>query len=199
MMRINLLPPEILEKRKGEKRLVYVAVVAVIVVIVLAGVYGLAYMQTSAKKTQVAAREQELATTQTRANELAVFEEKSLELERRKAVADTALAGRFNWSRLYDEISLVMPTDLWATVLNTDENTGLTLDGYALDSASDTPDLGHKSIAKLLVRLADLDQLYDVWLTNAAKTELNERGVIQFSVTAGVSESTVASSGAGNQ
>lgn len=198
-MRINLLPPEILEKRKGEKRLVYVAVVAVIVVIVLAGVYGLAYMQTSAKKTQVAAREQELATTQTRANELAVFEEKSLELERRKAVADTALAGRFNWSRLYDEISLVMPTDLWATVLNTDENTGLTLDGYALDSASDTPDLGHKSIAKLLVRLADLDQLYDVWLTNAAKTELNERGVIQFSVTAGVSESTVASSGAGNQ
>lgn len=198
-MRINLLPPEILEKRKGEKRLVYVAVVAVLVFVVLAGVYGVAYMQASAKKKEVAAREQELATTQTRANELAVFEEKSLELERRKAVADTALAGRFNWSRLYDEISLVMPTDMWVTVLNTDEASGLTLDGFAVDSATDSPDLGHKSIAKLLVRLADLDQLYDVWLTNAAKTELNDVGVIQFSVTAGVSESAVASSGAGNQ
>lgn len=197
-MRINLLPPEILEKRKAEKRLVYVALVAVLVIVALVGVYGFAYVQMKAKESQVASREQELASATARANELQVFEEKAIELQRRKSVADVALTGRVNWARLFDEVSLVMPTDMWATVMNTDEKTGLSLDGYALDSATDSPDLGHKSIAKLLVRLADLDQLNDVWLTNASKTAVNEADVIQFSVTAGVSESTVASSGAGN-
>lgn len=199
MMRFNLLPPEILEKRKSERRLVYVALVAVLLAVILAGVWGAAFMRVNGKKQEVAARQQELAQTQARAAELKVFEDKSLELDRRKAVADTALAGRRNWARLFDEISLVMPTDLWTTVLNATEAGGLQIDGYAVDSASDSPDLGHKSIAKMLVRLANLDQLLDVWLTNAAKTELNSAKVIQFSVTAGVSEPTTASPDAGNQ
>lgn len=197
-MRINLLPPEILEKRKSEKRLVYVALVALLIAVVLAGVWGVALMSVNGKKQQVAARQQELAQTQSRAAELKVFEDKSLELDRRKAVAGTALAGRRNWSKLFDEISLVMPTDLWVKVLSASENSGLTIDGNALDTAT-TPDLGHKSIAKLLVRLANLEQLYDVWLTNAAKTELLDARVIQYTVTAGVSVPTTASPDAGNQ
>lgn len=197
-MRINLLPPEILEKRKAEKRLVYVALAALLVIVVLAGLYAFAFVQLKAKQSVVTTREQELAQATTRANELQVFEQKATELQRRKSVAEQALAGRINWAKLFDEVSLVMPTDMWATVMNTNEKTGLQIDGYALDSATDSPDLGHKSIAKLLVRLADLDQLNDVWLTNAAKTTLNDSPVIQFSVTAGVSESSVASSGAGN-
>ncbi len=199
-MRINLLPPEILEKRKAERRLIYVVAAAILVVVVLAGVFGFAWLQTKAKQQEVAAAEQELAATQARASELAVFEQKSVELQRRKSVADAALAGRISWSKLYDELSLVIPTDMWVTVMNANEDTGLQIDGYAVDSASDSPDMGHKSIAKLLVRLADLDQLFDVWLTNAAKTTINESPVIQFSVTASVSESsTVAPAPAGNQ
>jgi len=198
-MRINLLPPEILEKRKSERRLVYVALVAILVALLLAGVWGVAFMRVNARKQEVDARKQELAQTQARAAELKVFEDKSLELDRRKTVAGTALAGRHNWARLFDELSLVMPTDLWTTVLNATEENGLTIDGYAVDSASDSPDLGHKSIAKMLVRLANLDQLIDVWLTNAAKTELDNAKVIQFSISAGVSEPTTASPDAGNQ
>ncbi len=197
-MRINLLPPEILEKRKAEKRLVYVALAALLVVVVLAGVYAFAFVQLKSKQSVVTTREQELQQATTRANELQVFEQKAAELQRRKTVAEQALAGRINWAKLFDEVSLVMPTDMWATVMNTNEKTGLQIDGYALDSATDSPDLGHKSIAKLLVRLADLEQLNDVWLTNAAKTTLNDSPVIQFSVTALVSESSVASSSAGN-
>ncbi len=199
MMRINLLPPEILEKRKSERRMVYVALVAVLVAVVLAGVWGMAFMKVSGKKQEVAARQQELAQTQARAAELKVFEDKALELDRRKTVADTALAGRLNWAKLFEEVSLVMPTDLWATVVNATETEGLQIDGYAVDSVTDSPDLGHKSIAKLLVRLANLEQLTDVWLTNAAKTDLNESKVIQFSVTAGVNTPTTASSDAGKQ
>ncbi|PKQ19953.1 MAG: hypothetical protein CVT66_07345 [Actinobacteria bacterium HGW-Actinobacteria-6] len=198
MMRINLLPPEILEKRKSEQRLVYVVLVAVLVVIVLAGVFGFANLQLSEKNKQVAALEQDLAERQTQAQTLVVFELNADELARRKAIAETALAARINWSQLYDELSLVMPTDMWVTVIVTDQTAGLQLDGYAVDSATDSPDLGHKSIAKLLVRLADLDQLQDVWLTNAAKTTLAESSAIQFSVTAGVDASMSTSSSAGN-
>jgi Tfp pilus assembly protein PilN len=198
MMRINLLPPEILEKRKSERRLVYVVLVAVLVVIVLAGVYGFANLQLSDKNKQVTMLEQELAEKQNQAQSLVVFELNADELARRTTIAQTALASRINWSQLYDELSLIMPSDLWVTVLVTDQTSGLQLDGFAVDSETDSPDLGHKSIAKLLVRLADLDQLRDVWLTNAAKTTLGEDAAIQFSVTAGVDASMSTSLSAGN-
>lgn len=198
MMRINLLPPEILEKRKSERRFVYVVLVAVFVVFVLAGVYGFATLQLSDKKKQVATLEQELAAKQAQAKTLAVFELKADELARRQTIAGTALAARINWSQLYDELSLIMPTDMWLTVLVANQDTGVALDGFAMDSGTDSPDLGHKSIAKLLVRLADLNQLDDVWLTNAVKTTYNERNAIQFTVTAGVDASSSTSSSAGN-
>ncbi len=190
MMRINLLPPEILEKRRAEKRIIYVALLALLVFIVLAVVWVFAFVRVDAKQQDLDARLQEIQATQSKADMLAIFEDKEQDLQARQVIADAALADRMNWAKLFDEVSLVMPTDLWVTNFSWDEATGLTIDGYAVDSATDSPDLGHKSIAKMLVRLADLDDLYDVWLENAVKVEYAEQPAIQFSSTARVVTST---------
>ncbi|MBN2404715.1 MAG: PilN domain-containing protein [Coriobacteriia bacterium] len=190
MMRINLLPPEILEKRRAEKRIIYVALLALLVFIVLAVVWIFAFVRVDAKQQDLDARLQEIQATQSKADMLAIFEDKEQDLQARQVIADAALADRMNWAKLFDEVSLVMPTDLWVTNFSWDEATGLTIDGYAVDSATDSPDLGHKSIAKMLVRLADLDDLYDVWLENAVKMEYANQPAIQFSSTARVLTST---------
>jgi hypothetical protein len=70
--------------------------------------------------------------------------------------------------------------------LTAGETEGLSITGYAVDTPNDTPDVGHKSIAKTLVRLADLDQLSDVWLTTSSKVLFLEQDAIQFSITAKV-------------
>jgi Tfp pilus assembly protein PilN len=193
MMRINLLPPEILEKRRAERRIIYVAIAAVLIFAVLGVVWVFSYMRVDAKQQDLDVRLQEIQATQAKADMLAVFEQKEQDLQARKAIAEAALAGRKNWAKLFDELSLVMPTDIWITSMAWGQESGLGVEGFALDSGTDSPDYGHKTIAKLLVRLADLDGLFDVWLSNSVKTSYLEDPVIQFSATAQVGSSLDAS------
>jgi hypothetical protein len=48
---------------------------------------------------------------------------------------------------------------------------GLNLVGYTPYSSSHSMDVSYKSVAKTLVRLNELDDVSDVWLTNAANAE----------------------------
>lgn len=186
-MRINLLPPEILEKRRAEKRIVYVVIVAFVLFAVLGAVWVLAYTRVDSRNATLATKRQEAASITAQAELLKVFEDQESTLQDRQSVADEALSERRNWAKLFDEVSLVLPSDMWLRTLSFSESAGLGLDGFALDSDDDSPDLGHKAIAKMLVRLADLPQLYDVWLSNSLKTDYLEQPAIQFSATSMVS------------
>lgn len=190
MMRVNLLPPEMLERRKSEKRFGWVIIGAVFVAVVLAGVWGFAYLRLQAKQDELASLQQQVQSTQAQADQLAIFEARAVELESRRATAALAMAGRIDWAKLMNEISLVLPSDLWVQTLTLGEEAGVSMTGYAVDPPTDSPDVGHKAIAKALVRLAELDDLYDVWLINSAKVQFEEQAAIQFSITAGVKTPT---------
>ncbi|MHB1452125.1 MAG: PilN domain-containing protein [Coriobacteriia bacterium] len=186
MMRVNLLPPEILERRQAERRGVWVVVAAIAVAVLLAGVWGVANYRLQAKKDELAAVQQQVQAVQAQADQLAIFETRAAELDARRATAQTALGGRMDWARLLDELSLVLSSDMWVNTVAVSESTGLSLAGYAIDSPNDVPDLGHKAIAKGLVRLAELDSLSDVWLASSTKTTFAEQDAIQYSITAKV-------------
>jgi len=185
MIRVNLLPPEILEKRKAERRLAYMVAALVAVSLVLAGVWLFAFTRANSKQRDLEAKQQELQQVTAQAASLEIFEVQQAELARRRAVAQLALDARQNWAKLFDEISLVLPSDMWVSVLAATAESKLQIDGFSID-ATDTPDYGHKTVAKLLVRLAELEQLADVWLSNSVKTEVESRPALQFTVTAGV-------------
>ena len=87
----------------------------------------------------------------------------------------------------------MLPSDVWVETLLAGESNGLELSGWAVDSPEDSPDVGHKTMAKMLVRLADLAQLTDVWLTSSAKSDFEEQPALEYSVTAVVSEPTTGS------
>ncbi len=185
MIRVNLLPPEILEKRKAERRLAYMVAALVLVSLVLAGVWVFAFTRANAKQRDLEAKQQELQQVTAQAASLEIFEVQQAELARRRSVAQLALDARQNWAKLFDEISLVLPSDMWVSVLQATAESKLQIDGFSVD-ATDTPDYGHKTVAKLLVRLAELEQLADVWLSNSVKTEVEDQPALQFTVTAGV-------------
>lgn len=187
MMRINLLPPEILERRRAEARVGWVVLAGIVVLVLLVGAYGVGNLQRQSKQSELASIQQQIKTTTAQADQLAIFEQRATELQTRQQTATVALANRRAWATLFDEMSLVLPSDIWLLSLQADEEKGLELGGYALDSAEDSPDLGHKTMAKALVRLADLDMLSDVWLINSTKSTYAEQPVIEFSVRAQVS------------
>lgn len=186
MMRINLLPPEILERRRAERRMRYVVLAGVAVAVLLAAVWAYGFFRLEAKRQQLADIQQQVAKTRAEADQLKIFEERATELAARKQTVALALGDRRDWAKLFDEMSLVLPDDVWLQTLSAGETDGVQMLGWAIDVPNDSPDLGHKSIAKTLVRLADLDQLYDVWLTNSVKQPYNERDAIQFTITAKV-------------
>ena len=192
MTSINLLPPEIRARRQAERRMVFVVAGALALAAVLAGIWAVGFLGVQKKETELAAVEQQVRAAQAQAEQLAIFEQTQAELQTRSETVTRALAGRRDWARLYDEISLVLPSDLWTETMLSSETEGISIQGWAIDAPNDTPDAGHKSIAKMLVRLADLEQLQDVWLTNSVKALYLEQDAIQFTVTAQVKDPTVA-------
>ena len=100
-----------------------------------------------------------------------IFEQKEADLAKRQAVATTALANRVSMGRVGEEVSLVLPDEVWLQQLSIHEVDGLTVTGYTPYSSSHSMDVSYKSVAKTMVRLNELDDVSDVWLTNAANAE----------------------------
>ncbi|PKQ29354.1 MAG: hypothetical protein CVT60_05820 [Actinobacteria bacterium HGW-Actinobacteria-10] len=188
MVRINLLPPEIIEKRIFEKRFAWVLLAGAVTFAVIAVVWVFLQWQVSQKNNEL---QQNLATyqqVQAQAEAFKVFELKESELAAVRATADKALAARVDWARITNEISLILPPEAWLTAMEADEESGLSMIGHILDSPTDIPDAGHKAVAKLLFRLADLELVENVWLISSVKsveTE-SEAHLLDFEVSTGL-------------
>ena len=205
---INLLPPEILQKRKAESRRLVFLAIGLTVIAVFGLMWAFLALFVGIKTGEVASAQQQAASLRAQAESFKVFEDRAADLAAREAGADKALAGRISWSRLMGDLSLVLPPDLWLSTFDgvqRMDNAGasapaagstaravpaatLTLGGYSLNEPVDKANGGFKSIAQLLVRLNDLDQLNDVWLTDAEKKPTAYRGqdVITFTSTSDV-------------
>lgn len=181
MIRINLLPPETIEKRKAERRWVYVLFAAVGVFSFLFLFFLVMYIQVSSAQAEVAAKQQEAQALQAQAGSFKVFEDRQTELAARQAVADKALKDRVTWSKLFTEVSLVLPADTWLETFRGDEK-GIAVTGKAVNHSGDLSSMGFKPVAKLMVRMSDLEQLQNVWLDSSKTDVYLGKPVLDFSL-----------------
>ncbi len=188
MIRINLLPREITEKRKFEHAIVYVFIVGGALLAVVVAVWLLMLVQTNGQRDELQTLEQRSAKALQTAEDYRIFEERETVLQQRFIIAQEALAQRVDWGRLMNELSLVLPPDTFLEFLSGGEVEGLRISGKAIDSPLDIPDWGFKTVAKTLVRLTQLEQLEDVWAVDATRGVDEESLVpyVNFSITAGV-------------
>jgi len=191
MARINLLPREIAEKRKFERRTGVALVAGLIVYAVLLVIWAGLGWAVSQRNVELQSHLDLAASLSAQAEAFKIFEDKEADLDRRAGIADVALASRADWARIANELSLVLPPDVWLSELRASEQEGLLLRGLAVDLATDVPDAGHKAVARMLVRLGNLELLQNVWLTTSGKAmftvgDEGERPVIEFEVTTGV-------------
>ena len=208
-VRINLLPPEILEKRKAESRRLIFLAIGLTVIAVLSLAWAFVALFVGIKTGEVASQQQQAASLRAQAAAFKVFEDRAGDLKARQAVAEKALEGRISWSRLMGDLSLVLPPDIWldnfegaeqaeGSAVTAPASGGaaaaaapratLTLGGWSLDEPVDKANGGFKSIAQLLVRLNDLEQLANVWLTRAEvkANGFRNENAIQFQSTSEV-------------
>lgn len=188
MIRINLLPREITEKRRFERLITFVAIGGAVSFLIVGAIWGVMAWQVAGRNSLLQTEQDNAADVQKSAEALKVFEDKEGALQTRLGIAQMALAQRADWGRIANEISLVLPSDVWLTTLAGDQEAGLTIVGVALDTATDVPDFGHKAVAKTLVRLADLELLDEVWLGGSSKATYldTEESITDFLITTGV-------------
>lgn len=188
MTRINLLPREILERRKYERYYPWVIIFGIVVFTIVFLAWAILGLQVGARNRSLQ-QDQETATQlEQQAQAFAVFEKKEEELTARKETVEFALKGRVRWGRIVNELSLVLPSEVWLTQLDGlqstdngpyDSETGeyvgfpasMTLTGQTPDTDASASNEGYKSLAKTLVRLNDLPSLYNVWLSEATVGE----------------------------
>lgn len=171
MFKINLLPKEVLERRRYEDWYPRVFLIAAIALLVVIALYALFAFQANSMRSDLQSTRDDAERYRQSAEKLSIFQNKETQLQQREVVAKTALAGRVNVGEVANDISLVLPDEVWLESLTIHQDTGLILAGNTPRSAGQSTDVAYKSVAKTLVRLSELPGLYDVWLDSAANAQ----------------------------
>lgn len=194
MIRVNLLPKDIQEKRRYERYFIWVYITAAVAVFLIFGAWLVLSLQINSKNDDLQSRQELASQLRSEADAYSVFEEKKAALDARQEVAKQALSGRVNWAKAANEVSLVLPADVWTTGITANQETGMSLSLVARD-VKDSPDVGQKAVARTMVRLNDLDTVYNVWLTSSVRSDPapgTSEGTVAFQVSTLIFKPTAA-------
>lgn len=189
---ISLLPGEVTEHRRDRQQTMMAAGVVAGVAVLLGGVYFLRVG--SVNDAQDDAKKEAAKTSQLQSEVDTYKDVETLEAEvaSRKGVVQAVLVDDLAWTRLFQEISTVLPGDVWLTSFNATGATPTAL-GAASPSAG-TITVGaigfyQTSTARWLLRLGELESLRDLWVPSATKPpEGIERSLVTFSSSASLTE-----------
>jgi Tfp pilus assembly protein PilN len=188
MRPVNLIPRE---ERRGERaplrvgKLSYVLVGGLVVALVAVTATVLVGNQVKDREAELASLEQqELAATQ-QAEALAPYAEFASMSQARIATVTSLAQSRFDWERVFRELALVLPDDVWLTSLagavggaaGSGEGSGVAGSSIAGPSlAISGCGEGHESVAGFLEALKDIDGVTRVGLVKSALPEDSTSG-----------------------
>jgi Tfp pilus assembly protein PilN len=113
---VNLIPPE---ERRGERApsrtgaVPYLFVGGLVIALAAVSALVLTGNQISDRKAEVASLEAEEASTRARAEALAPYAEFASLAQARHATVTSLAESRFDWERVLNELTLVIPEDVW--------------------------------------------------------------------------------------
>ena len=199
MRAINLLPRD--DARRGHQPQ-WIVLVPVVAAVLLTALTSIGFLSASGK---VKSRGSELATLK---DELAAIPTPDTsKVQSQTALASdeqtrvtalgTALSRRVAWDRIFRELSLVLPSDVWLATLSAKAPvpsstaaaptppapgpsvaaTEFTLDGYTYS---------HAAVARLLSRLAVVPDLVNVQLQQSTLTKVGTAQVVHFVIAADI-------------
>ena len=200
MRAINLLPRE--DSRRRPQRPQWLVLVPVLCAVLLSGVFSILFLSASGKvkdrQSQLTQLNDELAAIPTPdASKVRTQNALAADKETRMRALNAALSRRVAWDRVFRELSLVLPDDVWLSTLSAKAPvsssvasapaaptagasvaaTELTLDGYTYS---------HAAVARLLSRLAVIPDLVNVQLQQSTLTKVGAAQVVHFVIAADV-------------
>jgi Tfp pilus assembly protein PilN len=185
MRPVNLIPPE---QRRGSGSparagaLSYVVVGVLVVALAAVSATVLFGNRVDDRKSEVASLEATAAETQARAESLSTYTTfQQIHDARVQTVTDLATS-RFDWKRVLEELSRVMPPHIWLTSLTGTVSPGVQVgeggDDGGLRESIEGPALvvvgcgrNHDDVARLVAAMRDIDGVTRVTANDSAKSD----------------------------
>jgi Tfp pilus assembly protein PilN len=198
---INLLPRDDVRRGRPQKSQ-WIVLIPVVLAVLLAAVLSAMFLSASGtakdKQAELATLQSELAAIPTPdASRVKTQTALAADKQARVTALSGALSRRVAWDRVFRELSLVLPNDVWlatiaakapvpsssavvppaATPGATVAATGFTLDGFTYS---------HPAVARLLSRLAVVPDLVNVQLQQSTMQKVGTGAAVHFVIVADV-------------
>jgi Tfp pilus assembly protein PilN len=199
MRAINLLPRD--DARRGQKKTQWAVIVPVVLAVLLSAVLSVMFLSASGKvkdrKASLAAAQAELAAIPTPdASKVQTQNALAADKQTRVKALNAALTRRVAWDRVFRELSLVLPDDVWLETLSGKSPispslatpppavtttavaaTEFTIDGYTYSQPA---------VARLLGRLSVIPDLVNVQLQQSTLTKVGQTQAVHFTIAADI-------------
>jgi Tfp pilus assembly protein PilN len=199
MRAINLLPKD--DARRNQKTQ-WIVIIPVVLAVLLTGAFSAMFLSVSGK---VKDKNSELASLQLQLSAIPTPDASKVQTQNalaadkqaRVTALNAALSRRVAWDRVFRELSLVLPDDVWLATVSAKAPvsssvaaapaapaagasvaaTGLTMDGYTYSQPA---------VARLLARLTVIPDLVNVQLQQSTLTKIGLTPVVHFTIAADV-------------
>jgi Tfp pilus assembly protein PilN len=200
MRAINLLPRD--DARRGRKKTQWIVLVPVVAAVLLTGVLSAAFLSASGKvkdrQAELASLNDTLAAIPTPdASKIQSQTALASDKQVRVTALSTALSRRVAWDRIFRELSLVLPDDVWLATLSAKApvsssvpaapapaapGTAVAATQFTLDGST----YSHAAVARLLSRLSVIPDLVNVQLQQSTLTKVGGAKTVHFIIAADV-------------
>jgi type IV pilus assembly protein PilM len=180
--RISMLPVEVAVVRTQRRQMILAGAGVAGLALLLLLVWLARQSQVSSEKDKADQAERDNATLQQQVTALQGVTALDAQLAQRRALVTNALADDVAWTRLLQEISTVIPNDVWLTSFQGQKGgaNGATGAAGTAGAATSTSAVGsinvaamgfdHTSSARWLLRVGDLPSLTGVWLPSSTRS-----------------------------
>jgi Tfp pilus assembly protein PilN len=174
MRQINLLPSDIAERRRARQMTLLLAAGLLGLVALLVLVFVLQAARLSGARGELEAQERANSRLERQVNQLQGFAQLQATLRTKEQLLGQLTVNEVRWSLLLNNISLVIPSDVWLTNFSGSVQAAATAPGAATGPVGTIQVSGqtftHLDVARWLSRLAGVDEFLFPYLSLSSKS-----------------------------
>jgi Tfp pilus assembly protein PilN len=184
---VNLLPPEIAERRKLRRLQFALGGVVVLAVVAVAGVYEMGHSSVTSAQQQLSQAQAQASVLHSQLARLSNVDQVNQQLDATKALYVAAMSPEIQWSHYLNDLSLTIPDNVWLTNISATESSSTTASttNGGLPSGLGTVTFSgvaftHDDVATLLEVLAKEPGYQDPYFSDSTETLDGPRTIVKF-------------------
>jgi Tfp pilus assembly protein PilN len=184
---VNLLPPEIAERRKLRRLQYALGGLVALSVVAVGGVYEMGHSSVATAQQQLTQAQDQTVLLQSQLAKLSNVDAVNKQLDATKALYVAAMSPEVQWSHYLNDLSLTIPDNVWLTSIAANETNApaSTAAGSVLPTGLGTVTFSgvaftHDDVATWLETLAKEPGYLDPYFSNSSETLLGPRTIVKF-------------------